>query len=325
MPEVLVFGTLHETGWRHLEENGVACSTLTGVRPEDAYDHMPGMDGIVVRAEGNFDREFLEHSPDLKVVGRHGIGVDSIDIEAASELGIHVVNVPEGPTEAVAEQVAMALVALPRRVFQSDLEMRKGNWDFRNRTPGPELLNKTLGIIGFGRIGRRVAEICSLGFRMRVLYYDAFPPPSEVEQALRVERSTVETILRTSDFITVHIPLTEETHHFIGEEELARMQSHAYLFNFARGPVVDEAALARALRSGVIAGAAVDVFKNEPVEQDNPLLKLKNVLLSPHDSALSHEATIRMSLVTEDIVRVLKGERPRFPVNDPPHPRQPVA
>ena len=203
--------------------------------------------------------------------------------------------------------------------------MREGDWDFRNRAHGPELLGKTVGVVGFGNIGRRIAEICSLGFGMGVLYSDVTPAPPEEEQRLNARRVDLDRLLDESDFITLNVPLVEGTHHLIGPDQFARMRSGAILINCSRGPVVDEPALVEALRSDTIAGAVIDVYEEEPVAAGNPLLGMDNVLLSPHCSGHSSESAQNLSMAAADVIRVLNGKRPEFPVNDPPAPRQHVV
>ena len=278
--------------------------------------------GILARARGLIDGPVMDCAPNLKVVGRHGIGVDNVDIETATKRGIHVVNTPGAPVEAVAEYVAMSFMALPRLVGQADSATRFGDWEFRNRVHAPEVLGKTLGIVGFGRIGRRIAEICSLGFRMNVIYADAFPTPPEEEQRLNVQRVELNDLLGRSDYISLNVPLLEDTYHLINADTLARMKPHAILANCSRGPVIDEDALALALKNNQIGGAIIDVFEEEPPAPNNPLFELDNVLLSPHYSGNSAESTQKMAMVASDIVRVLNGQKPDFPVNNPPTPRQ---
>ena len=213
-------------------------------------------------------------------------------------------------------------MALPRKIGQADTATRNGDWEFRNRVHAPELHGKTLGIVGFGRIGRRLAEICSLGFRMNVIYSDAYPAPEEEEKRLDVQRVEFNDLLTASDYISLHVPLLDSTHHLINAEALARLQPHALLVNCSRGPVVDETALAAALKSNRMGGAIIDVFEREPPASDNPLFELDNVLLSPHYSGHSTESIQKMAMVASDIVRVLNGQKPQGPVNDPSEPRQ---
>lgn len=322
---VLLFEAIHEKGLSHLRDNGAEVCYAPGFTPEDILGCVADVDGIIARAQGFIDGAVMDAAPGLKVVGRHGIGLDNIDVPAATERGIHVVNTPLAPVEAVAEYVAMGMVAVSRKAAQADRAARNGDWAFRNRHHGPQLLGKTLGIVGFGRIGRRIAEICGPGFGMHVLYTDAVAAPAEEEARLKARRVALPELIENADFLSLNVPLTDGTHHLIGEAELQRMKPTAYLVNCARGPVVDEAALIRALQQGAIAGAVIDVYEQEPVAPANPLLKLDNVLLSPHCSGHTTESAENLSMVAADIIRVLKGQKPEFPANDPPSPRQPVA
>lgn len=320
--KVLLFEPVHQKGLDHLADNGCEIVYAKGFEPDQIIEAVQEVDAILARAQGAIDGPVMDAGPRLKVVGRHGIGVDNVDVDAATERGVFVVNTPTGPAESVAEFVVMGMMALPRRICQADRATRDLDWGFRNRVHAPELLGKTLGIVGFGRIGRRIAEICAHGFGMEILYTDAFPADPEEEQRLGASRVSLDELLERSDFVSLNVPLLESTRHLINQDTLARMKPSAYLINCARGPVVDEKALAHALENDVIAGAVIDVFEEEPPPADNPLFGLDNVLLTPHCSGNSKESAENMSMVAADIVRVLRGERPQFPVNDPPTPRQ---
>ncbi len=322
---VLIFEPIHQKGLDHLSKNGAEVVYAPGFSEEEICSVVDKVDAIIARAQGFIDGHVLDRAPRLKVVGRHGIGVDNIDVPAATERGIFVVNTPTGPVEAVAEYVAMSMVALPRRIPQADSATRQTDWDFRNRHHGPELRGKTLGIVGFGRIGRRIAEICGPGYRMKTTYYDVYPASEDEEKRLGVERVEFDKLITESDYITLNVPLVDQTHHLIDARALENMKPTAYLINCSRGPVVDEKALVQALRANTIAGAVIDVFEEEPVRADNPLLELDNVLLSPHCSGHTSESAQNLSLVAADIIRILEGKRPEFPVNDPVNPRQTVT
>ena len=323
--KVLLFEPIHDKGVNHLKENGAEIVYAPGFEPAQIQSAVADVDGIIARAQGQIDAAAMDCAPSLKVVGRHGVGVDNIEIPAATERGIFVVNTPMAPAEAVAEYVVMAMIALPRNLIQADGAVRGGDWEFRNRHHGPELLGKTIGIVGFGHIGRRIAEICSLGFGMKVLYTDVTPASPEEERRLDARRVELGELLSDSEFVTLNVPLVDATHHLIGADQLALMRPDAYLVNCSRGPVVDEPALVAALDAGSIAGAVIDVYEEEPVSPDNPLLGMDNVLLSPHCSGHSSESAQNLSMAAADVIRVLNGERPEFPVNDPPSPRQAVT
>ena len=320
--KVLMFEPMHEAGVNHLKAHDAEVVTAPDTDAATVAKWAADADGIIARARGYFDGKVMDAGPRLRVIGRHGAVVDNIDVPAATQRGIQVVNTPHAPSEAVAEYVAMALVAVTKRPLDADRCTRACDWEFRNRLVGPELMGKTLGIVGFGRIGRRIAEICGCGFRMRVLYVDAIRAPEAEEQRLGATQVPLDQLLRESDFISMNVPLLPETRHMIGRRAFGLMKPTAYLINAARGPVVEETALVAALKGGRIAGAAIDVFEEEPVTPDNPLLKLDNVLLSPHNAGHSIEAAQNMSLVAADVIRVLNGEAPEFPVNRPEKPRK---
>ncbi len=311
-PKVLLLDPFHPRGMELLKEKaeivfarGIDEDTLV----EDARD----VQGIAVRARGFISRRVMENAPQLKVVGRHGVGVDNIDIAAATELGIWVVNTPLATVEPVAEHTIALMLALAKLVVRTDRLMRRGKWREQGDFQGRELKGKTLGIIGSGRIGARVAEIARLGFNMEILYSDV-RPNARVEE-LGGRHCPLDDLLKASDFVTLHVPLLPETEHLIGERELNLMKPTAYLLNLARGKVVNEAALIAALQAGRIAGAGLDVYEVEPLPPDSPLLHMENVVLTPHMSSHTEEALVAMSLVTQDIVAVLNGQTPQFPVN----------
>jgi len=322
--KVLLFEEVHQKGLDHLTRNGSEIVYAEGFEPEQIIAAVHDVDAILARAQGYIDGPVMDAAPKLKVVGRHGIGVDNVDVDAATERGIFVVNTPMAPAESVAEFVTMGMIALPRRIVQADRATRELDWGFRNRVHAPELLGKTLGIVGFGRIGRRIAEICGLGFRMNIVYTDAFPADEAEERRLSAKRVSLDELLAASDFISLNVPLLESTHHLIDTAALSKMKPSAILINCSRGPVVDEAALADALKNGGIAGAVIDVYEQEPAVAANPLLKLDNVLLTPHCSGHSAESAENMSMVASDIIKVLQGLRPAYAVNNPQNPRQAV-
>jgi D-3-phosphoglycerate dehydrogenase len=320
--KVLLFEPVHQKGLDHLTENGATIVYAQGFDAESIKRAVPDVDAILARAQGWIDGDIMDAAPKLKVVGRHGIGVDNIDVDAATDRGIHIVNTPVAPAESVAEFVVMSMIALPRQIVRADAATRSNNWGFRNEVHAPELMGKTLGVVGFGRIGRRIAEICSLGLRMNIVYSDAYPAPEEEEKRLGARRVELNDLLSTADFVTLNVPLLDSTHHLIDEAALKKMKKDAYLVNCSRGPVVDEAALVDALRTETIAGAVIDVFETEPVTKGNPLFELENVLLTPHCSGHSRESAQNMAMVASDIIKVLQGQKPDYPVNDPRNARQ---
>jgi D-3-phosphoglycerate dehydrogenase len=272
---------------------------------------------VIVPGRPYVDGAFLDAAgPSLKLIARVGIGVDTIDIQAATERGILLANTPDAPTESTAEHAVALLMAVAKRVMVGDMFLRGASQIERTQMRGTELLNRTLGVLGYGRIGRRVAEICALGLRMRVLVFDPYlsgnpPVPAGVELV-----DSLDTVLSQADFLTLHTPLMPETHHLIGERELRLMKPGSYLINASRGPVLDETALIRVLQDGHLAGAGLDVFDPEPPEPDNPLLRMVNVVVTPHIASSTDRGLAAMFEGTaRNIVQVLRGERPIWLVN----------
>ena len=313
MPTFMVTEPIHEAGLQVLRAAGEV--VMASGQDEDALIAGIGaIDGVVLRARGRITRRLLEHAPRLKVVGRHGVGVDNIDLDAATAHGVQIVNTPLATVEGVAEHAVAMMLALSKQLTQSERLIRTGPFAQRYGIEGREMRGRTLGVIGCGRIGRRVAQICRLGFDMPVLYCDVVAAP-ELEADLGARRVPLEELLTTAEYITVHVPLLPETTKMIGQAQFALMRPDAVFFNLARGPVVDEAALIEALQEGRIAGAGIDVFEQEPTPPDNPLLAMENVVVTPHVASSTAEALRNMSLVAEDVVAVVQGRRPRFPVN----------
>ena len=313
MYRFLLFEPMHEAGIQVLRSVGEV-RMATSTDEDTIIKEIGDIDGVVVRARGGVTRRILEHAPRLKVVGRHGTGVDNIDLEAATEHGVQVVKTPEATTEAVAEHTLCLMLALSKNMLAADAGIRSGHFEARYSLRGREMCGRTLGIVGFGRIGQRVAEICHHALAMPILYYDVRPAP-EVEHRLGARRLQLHELLASAEYISVHVPLVPETRGLIGEAEFGLMRPDAMFFNTSRGPVVDEGALYRALAGSTIAGAGIDVYEQEPTLPGNPLFKLDNVLVTPHMAAHTEEAMRKMSLVAEDLVNVLQGRQPNYPVN----------
>ncbi len=271
------------------------------------------------------DAEVLAAGPQLRVVANVAVGYDNIDVQAATQRRIAVTNTPGVLDETTADFTWALLLAAARRVVEGDALVRSGDWRGWDLLLllGTDVFGKTLGLYGFGRIGRAVAARAR-GFRMRTLYYDTQRAPAEVEAELAARSVERETLLRESDFLSLHVPLLPETHHAIGAAELTLMKPTAILINAARGPVVDEAALVAALENGTIAGAALDVYENEPKVHPK-LLKMKNVVLAPHLGSASVETRTRMAVMAaENVLAVLAGKRPPNLVNPEIYAGQPV-
>jgi D-3-phosphoglycerate dehydrogenase len=272
----------------------------TGLTGEELARAIQGMDAVIVRSAVRITRETLAYADRLKVIGRAGVGVDTIDVDAATERGIAVLNAPAGNTVSAAELTFALLLALVRRVPAADRSMRAGEWD-RKSFSGTELYGKTLGLIGAGRIGGEVARRAR-AFGMRVVAYDPYVT-EERAQTLEIELAELDAVLRRADVISIHVPLTESTAGLIGDAELAKMRPSAVLVNAARGGVVKEEAVVRALRERRLAGAAFDVYGEEPLPKDDPLRSLPNVVLTPHLGASTAEAQQNVAVEIAEAVR----------------------
>jgi len=258
----------------------------------------------------------LSKAVNLKVVGRHGAGLDTVDLEAATSRRIPVVYTPFANANAVAEHTLHLILSLARYTLAGDRAVRDSRFDLRDSLVGFELRCKTLGMVGIGSIGLRVAEICHNGFEMKIVAYDPFvkslaPPYGFVSRA-----DSLRELLQQADVVTLHLPLTPETHHMINSDSIGWMKSSAWLINTARGSVVDTVALANALNGGQLAGAALDVFENEPLPADHPLQSAAHVLFSPHIGGSTLEAREAMGeIVARQVLQVLNGQRPEFVAN----------
>lgn len=271
--------------------------------------------GLVCHIISTVDEEVLAGAPELRVVANVAVGYNNIDVAAARRRSVVVTNTPDVLTETTADFTWALLLAAARRVVEADHYARSGQWRAWkwDLLWGHDVHGKTLGILGFGRIGRAVARRAR-GFAMRVLYHDTVRPEPTVEQELAARYVERETLLREADFVTVHTPLLPETRHLIDEAALRSMKRTAILINAARGPIVDEAALVRALREGWIAGAGLDVFEEEPKIHPG-LLPLTNVVLAPHIASASHDTRLAMAtLAVRNCVAVLEGRPPLTPV-----------
>lgn len=247
------------------------------------------VDGIIVGIDP-MDEEVLRSAQELKAISKYGVGLDNIDLKIAKQLGIQIKRAEGTNTRSVAELTIGLLFAISRSIPKTVTDVKDGKW---NRTIGVELLEKTVGIIGFGAIGREVAKM-SVGLGMKIMAYDPYFNDVELAKALNVKMTSITELLEKADFVTLHLPLNEETNKIINSEALSKMKQTAYLINTARGELVDEDALYDALKNGTIAGAAQDVFSQEPPTNDNKLLSLNNFILTPHIGAYTKEATERM-------------------------------
>ncbi len=270
-------------------------------------------DALIVRSATKVDKELLERGTSLKVVGRAGVGLDNIDVATATRLGVLVVNAPTSNVLSAAEHTLALLLSLARHVPAADASLRTGAWE-RERFTGVELEGKTLGILGLGRIGTLVAQRAA-GFGMRLLGYDPYVSKQRATQLGIQMASSVEEVCREADFITVHLPKTAETKAILGDAEFAVMKPEARVINVARGGIVDEDALVRALKDGKVAGAAIDVYEKEPPGQ-HPLFDFEQVVVTPHLGASTEEAQTRAgTAIVEQVLLALRGEFAPYAVN----------
>jgi len=275
------------------------------------------VDGLVCLLTEKITPAVIESGKSLKVISNIAVGYDNIDVKKATEKGIYVTNTPGVLTETTADLAWALLMAVARRIAEADRYLRSGKWKIQWNLmfmTGTDVYGKTLGIMGLGRIGQAIARRAK-GFNMKILYYDEKRSP-ELESELGVKYADVDTVFRESDFVTVHVPLTEKTCNFVGEKQLNLMKKTAILVNTSRGPVVDEKALYKALNEGKIGGAGLDVFQKEPIEMSNPLLKLNNAVLLPHIGSASVETRTKMAVMAvENAAAALEGKVPPNLVN----------
>jgi D-3-phosphoglycerate dehydrogenase / 2-oxoglutarate reductase len=316
-PIILSLTTMHEAGLKILRQ-ATELRMASSLEPAVLHREVVGAEGLIIRTGGVIDAALLDCGKDLKVVGRHGVGYDQIDVEAASARGIQVVYTPGANTQSVCEHVFALLIGLSRHFPRMISELAAGNYHVRTSMTGRELAGKTLGIIGFGRIGRRVGETASAGFDMRVIYHDIVPAPPEVEARAKARRVGLHELLETSEYVTLHVPLDKSTRAMINRETLAMMRPDAILINTCRGPVVDEPAVAAALDAHRLWGYGADVYTVEPPPPGHPLIGRSDVILTPHSAAQTEEGLRTMAVtIVEEVVGVLNGKEPPFPVNKP--------
>lgn len=281
--------------------------------PDDLINEIGNFHAVIVRSATKIPRDVIENGKLLKVIGRAGVGVDNIDVKAATEKGVYVVNSPRASTTSVAELTVAYFLALSRRLVHSTNETRTGKWP-KKQMIGTELFGKTLGLVGCGRIGAEVVKRAQ-AFGMKCLVYDPYLPSDILAKIGAENINNLDDLLQRSDFITIHAWLTDETRGMISTKEFDLMKSSVYLVNCARGGIVDEDALYMAMTKGKIAGAALDVFSIEPAKE-NKLFELDKIYVSPHIAASTIEAQERAGQITAEQVRmVLRGKKPEFSVN----------
>ncbi|MBM3251590.1 MAG: phosphoglycerate dehydrogenase [Candidatus Omnitrophica bacterium] len=313
--KVLISDKLSDEGVQIIKkEKELQVDIKTELKPEELKQIIKDYDALVVRSGTKVTKEIIDAASNLKVIGRAGVGLDNVDLEAATARGIIVMNTPGGNTISTAEHTMSMILALSRSIPQACSSLKAGEWK-RSKFMGTELYNKVLGIVGLGRIGSEVAKR-ALSFGMKVVAFDPFIS-LEVSKQMGVEVMELKDVLSGSDYITIHTPLSDETKHMISDQEFAIMKPTAKIVNCARGGIIDEAALFKALESKKIAGAAIDVFENEP-PTGSPLLKLDNIVLTPHLGASTEEAQVNVAIEIAEVVRdALLGRGVRNAANYP--------
>ena len=315
MAKIFVTRRLPDEGIEMLKEHEL--EIYEGNAPpskEEIIEGVRGKDALICLLTDKIDGEIMDSSPYLKIIANYAVGIDNIEVEEATKRGILVTNTPGVLTETVADLTWALMMSISRRIVEGDEFMREGK--FKGWAPllmlGGDVYGKTLGIIGAGRIGRAVARRAR-GFNMKVIYYSR-ERKKEMEE-IGGKFVDLPTLLKESDFVSLHVPLTQETYHLIGEKEFKMMKSSAYFINTARGKCVDERALVKALKEGEIRGAALDVFENEPYVTPE-LKELKNVIITPHIGSASYETRSKMAvMVAENVIAVFNGKMPPNCVN----------
>jgi D-3-phosphoglycerate dehydrogenase len=315
MPKVLVSDPIDQSGIDIISQVAQV-DVKTGLSEAELVQIIPEYDALMIRSGTKVTEAIIEAATELKIIGRAGVGVDNVDVPAATRKGIVVVNSPEGNTIAAAEHALAMMLSLSRHIPEANQSIKSGKWD-RKKFIGVEVYKKTLGVVGLGKIGSHVAKVAK-AMGMKILAYDPFISTERAEQ-LGCNLVDMDLLMQESDYITLHIPKTNETYHSINAEAFAKMKPTARIINCARGGIIDEAALAEALKEGKIAGAALDVYENEPLEADSTLRELdKKIVMTPHLGASTAEAQVNVAIdVAEQIRDVLLGLPARSAVNIP--------
>ncbi len=319
-PLVVIAGKINPAGVAQLEAEARVV-IAPDLEPKTVIELSREAEGILFRAGPRCDDTILGACPHVRVVGRHGVGLDTVDLESATRHGVAVVHAPGSNSQAVAEHALMLMLACVKRTVEIDRLTRKGDWRARHEIGNTELAGKTLGIVGVGNVGRRVARFAG-AIGMRVLGYDKYVPADEIRRRGAEPVGSLEELLPQVDVLTCHTPLTPETRHMIDERALARLRPGAIFINTSRGPGHSERAVVEALVQKRLAAAGLDVFEQEPSPVDNPIFNLDNVVCSGHVAGVTFEANREASLqVTAEILRVLRGERPEVLANPEVWPR----
>lgn len=316
-PLVLVNKPIHAAALQRLQQEAEVLTPYEATADE-VCALLPQAEAIVLGGGLHLDCLQMDVAGKLEVIGRNGVGLDNVDVVAATERGIPVTFTPYGPTESTAEHALMLILATARRLSQMDRAVRSGNFDIRDQAEamGHEMEGKALGVVGLGRIGRRVVEMASLALHMAVYAFDPHLDAATVGRLGAVRVDSLVEMAAMVDVLSIHTPLLPETRHLIDRDVLRAARPGMILVNTSRGPVVDEAALIEALQDGRLAGAGLDVFDPQPPAAGNPLLRFEQVVLTPHVASFTHEGRLRMGwTVVEDVLRALRGEKPEYLAN----------
>ena len=285
-----------------LLKSSVQVSTARSPDGGGAIAQHTAIHGILTRGKGDVSRQLIEQCPDLEVIARCGVGLDNVDVDFATRQGIKVINAPGSNADTVAEHTLGLMLMLQRQLYQTVKAVKNNQWNFRTAYHGDEIRGKTLGILGMGNIGKKVAKLAS-AFGVKVIYWSAS------QQSLPYVARCLSEVLQQADLISLHLPLTDQTRHLINREALEKMRPHALLINTARGGIIDQKALTDALSQGTIGGFAADVLEEQPPAPDDPLLRMPNVLITPHSASLTKRTYNEMCLITvKNIISLLSGD-----------------
>jgi len=288
-----------------LDENGLKITYEPEITPEQIKEKINDFNIVIVRSRTKLTKELIDQASNCKIIARVGVGLDNIDQDAAKAKNIRVINAVEGAMNAVAEQVLGLMLSMARQIPRADREIRNGNW-LKKELMGSELKGKYLGIVGLGNIGKRLGRLAK-GLNMNIIGFDVIPIDEEFSKEVGLMKTDLDTLLQSSDFVSLHVPLLDSTYHMINAEKISTMKSTAKIINTSRGGVVDEDALYDALKNGNLGGAALDVFEKEPAT-DSKLATLPNTILTPHIGAQTKEAqSLAANVIAEKIIQILRG------------------
>jgi len=302
---VLICDHVNPTLKEILEKNGLKVTYEPEITPEQIAEKIGNFQVVVVRGRTKLSRELIEKADKCKIIARVGVGLDNIDQEAAKEKNIRVINAVEGAITAVAELVIGLMLSMAREIPRADREIRNGNW-IKKELMGSELKGKYLGIVGLGNIGKRLGRLAR-ALNMNIIGYDVVPIDDEFSKEVGLMKADLDTLLSSADYVSLHVPLLDSTHHMINAEKLKMMKNTARIINTSRGGVIDEEALYNSLKDGSLAGAALDVFEVEPATE-NKLITLPNFIATPHIGAQTKEAQLlAANIIAEKIIQILRG------------------